>query len=68
MDHYTIKKAYPFEEGLELEISGDGLTYTEIYNSVSGVQVMNEENEQLIHDKCRQVADLIREIDQLNKV
>jgi len=69
MDTYIIKKAYPYqtENVIELEITSENLIYTELGNSHSGVQVINMTNENLIHKKLRAVADLIRDIDKLNK-
>lgn len=68
MDEYIIKQAYPWqtENIFELEITGENLIYTELGNTHSGVQVLNQTNEKMIHQKLRQVADLMREIDQLN--
>lgn len=70
MDRYIIKQAYPWqnENVYELEICSDNLIYTELGDTHSGVQVMNDDNKDLIHLKLRQVADLIREIDQLNQI
>ena len=69
MDTYIIKQAYPWqtENVLELEITSQNLIYTELGNTHSGVQVINMRNETLIHKKLRAVADLIRDIDKLNK-
>lgn len=68
MDKYKIEQAYPWqkENVFELEIMSENLIYTELGDSYSGCQAVNMSNQQLIHEKCRQVADLIREIDQLN--
>lgn len=70
MDKYKIEQAYPWqkENVFELEIMSENLVYTELCDSHSGCQVVNVSNQQLIHEKCRQVADLIREIDQLNSL
>lgn len=68
---YTIKDAFPWQKNTnqhfaELEISSDNLLYTELGSTHSGVQFNG--NNKLIHEKCKQIADLIREIDMLNKV
>lgn len=70
MDIYIIKQAYPWQKGdiKELEISSDNLIYTELQDTHSGVQVVNQSNSDLIHDKLRKIADLIREVDKLNKI
>lgn len=71
MDNYKINAAYPnglYERYNEVEITSENIIYTEIQHSHSGVQVSNQENENQIHKKCRQVANLIREIDELNKI
>jgi len=69
IDTYIIRQAYPYqtENVIELEITSENLIYTELGNSHSGVQVINMTNENLIHKKLRAVADLIRDIDKLNK-
>jgi len=69
MDRYIIQQAYPWQTGnvFELEITSENLVYTELAKTHSGVQVMNDSNQRLIHEKLREVAELIREIDQLNK-
>jgi hypothetical protein len=69
MDTYIIKQAYLWqtENVVELEITSQNLIYTELGNTHSGVQVINMTNQKLIHKKLRAVADLIRDIDKLNK-
>jgi hypothetical protein len=52
---------------LEVEIESESLIYTELQMTHFGVQCNNLKNQELIRLKCRQVADLIREIDKLNK-
>lgn len=70
MDNYKINHPYlgkELEGGfLEVEIKSENLLYTEIGLVYYGVQCMNQSNEQLIKKKCQEVANLIREIDQLN--
>lgn len=68
MEKYTIKHPY---EGInstykEVEIRSDNLYYGEL-NLSSGGMVRNTKNEDLIHEKCKEVAQLIREIDKLNE-
>ena len=67
MDTYTIKKAYPFTNDNEIEISSENLLYAELGKTHFGVQVSNLENYKKIQKLCCKVADLIREIDELNK-
>lgn len=66
MDTYTIKKAYPWSKNkhVEIEIKSENLLYTEIHDTHSGCQT-NSENTDKIHEKCKQIADLIREIENL---
>ncbi|NQZ76813.1 MAG: hypothetical protein HRT61_12050 [Ekhidna sp.] len=64
---YTIRKAYHWTESNEVEISSDGLIYAELGDTHYGVQCMNQENEDEILKKCKQIADLIREVDKLNQ-
>jgi hypothetical protein len=72
METYKIKHPYLGEKlvggFLELEIESEGLIYTELQTTHFGVQCNNLKNEALIRLKCRQVADLIREIDNLNSI
>jgi hypothetical protein len=67
MDRYIIQQAYPWqtENVYELEIKSDNLIYSELYDTHSGCQTMH--NQKKIHNKCNQIANLIREIDELNK-
>lgn len=68
MDTYTIKKAYHWIEGSkEIEINSENLLYTELSTTHSGCQCMKIENSEKIREKCTQIADLIREIEILNK-
>jgi len=68
MEEYRIKKAYPFDiKGNEIEIISKNLIYCELEN-LSGVQCINLENQDIIRKKCNQIADLIREIEKLNKI
>ena len=73
VDTYTIKCCYPFATKFnEVEISSNDLIYTEATtyygkHTFVGLQCNNLENAELIKAKCIQVADLIREIDKLNK-
>ena len=73
IDTYTIKCCYPFGTKFnEVEISSNDLMYTEATtddgkHTFVGLQCNNLENDELIKAKCIQIADLIREIDELNK-
>lgn len=67
MDTYTIKKAYHWTSTTEIEITSENLIYTELCDTHSGCQNSSTKNSDEIHKKCVQVADLIREIDKLNK-
>jgi hypothetical protein len=73
VDTYTIKCCYPFATKFnEVEISSNDLIYTEATtyygkHTFVGLQCNNLENAELIKAKCIQVANLIREIDKLNK-
>lgn len=69
---YTIKHAYPYlPNSLEIEIVSDGLVYSEaivkggMYSGCQTISISKEVNDE-IRLKCNQIADLIREIDQLN--
>jgi len=67
MDTYKIQKAYHWIEGTkEIEISSENLIYIELATTLSACQCNNLENYELIRKKCRQIADLIREIENLN--
>ena len=66
MDTYRIKKAYHWTNDIEIEIRSENLYFSELCNG-SGCQVNSRNNQELIHQKCRQIADLIREIETLNK-
>jgi len=72
MDNYKIKHPYLGKElqsgFIEVEIKSENLIYSEIGFEYIGVQCINQENHELIQKKCREVANLIREIDKLNKV
>jgi len=67
MDTYTIKKAYHWTDDREIVITSENLIYSELGSNHSGCQCTNVYNQELIHQKCRKIADLIREIEQLNK-
>jgi hypothetical protein len=70
MDRYIITHPYlgeKLKDGfLEVEISSDNLSYSELQMTHYGVQCMVSDEDNVIRDKCRQIADLIREIDKLN--
>lgn len=69
MDRYLILPAYPWEKNKyrEVTIESQSLLYTELGDTHAGSQVTNQSNKELIHNKLKQVADLIREIDTLNQ-
>ena len=68
MDNYKIQKAYHWIEGTkEIEITSENLIYTELGTTHSGCQCNNLENAELIRMKCTQIANLIREVEILNK-
>ena len=67
MDTYTITKAHHRTADKEICIESAGLNYFEIRNG-SGAQCRNVENSDKIREYCNQVADLVRLIDDLNKV
>lgn len=49
-------------------MSSDNLIYAELETTHVGCQTINLENQELILEKCVEVAKLIREIDELNKI
>jgi hypothetical protein len=69
MNTYKIRYPYlgdPVDGGfVELQIESKGLIYAEIASSY-GVQCMSKKHHNTIALKCREVANLIREIDKLN--
>lgn len=71
IDTYTIKCPYSITTKNEVEIISDNIMYSEVglndKRVFIGVQYNNQENAEIIKAKCIQVADLIREIDELNK-
>jgi hypothetical protein len=50
----------------EVHMEGINLMYCEAFN-FSGLQCINQDNHKAIIKKCEQIADLIREIEELNK-
>jgi predicted nucleic acid-binding protein len=68
MQTYKIQKAYHWiEDTKEIEITSENLIYTELGTTHSGCQCNNLENAEIIRMKCTQIANLIREIEILNK-
>ena len=63
MDEYRIIK--PFRDSREITIESKNLHYSEISN-LSGLQSLTGKNDREIHKKCKQIADLIRDIERLN--
>lgn len=68
MDTYVISRAFPWSNNMEIQILSDGIYYAEMGTVHSGCKVMNQNNEDEIHKKCQQIADLIRDIEKLNIV
>ena len=66
MDTYTINKAYPWTHGEEIEITSENLCYTEL-DSLSACQSNSKENNKEIERICYYIAEMIREIELLNK-
>lgn len=67
MDIYTIKKAMHFSDLDEIEIKSENLIYAEIGLNHSGCQSNSLKNNDKIQNKCAQIANLIRDIEKLNK-
>ena len=71
IDTYTIQCPYSITTKNEVEIVSDNIMYSEVglndKQVYIGFQCNNKENAELIKAKCIQVANLIREIDKLNK-
>ena len=71
IDTYTIQCPYSITTKNEIEIISDNIMYSEVglndKQVYIGFKCNNKENTELIKAKCIQVADLMREIDELNK-
>jgi hypothetical protein len=70
-DEYNITKAYPgklTQDYGEIEISSEGLIYTELHDTHVGCQARNMDNQDIIRKKCIEISKLIKEIDILNKI
>jgi hypothetical protein len=70
-DDYKITKAYPGNHTRqygEIEITSEGLIYTELQDTHSGCQSRNLDNNTLILKKCKEISKLIKEIDSLNVI
>ena len=65
MRTYVIKKAYPWTDSDEIEISSDDLMFSELMN-LSGIQCIGKDKDK-IRMRCIKISKLIREIDELNK-
>lgn len=72
MEKYIIRHPYlgkKLKGGfLEVEIVSSNLVYSEIGTTHNGLQCQSVNNYNEIQEKCKQVADLIREIDILNHI
>ena len=66
MNRYVISTPFPDSVHKEVQIKSKVLHYIEIEDH-AGCQVKNQENRAEIRNKCIQIADLIREIEALNK-
>lgn len=67
MDSYTIRKAYHWTSDDEIEIESENLIYCELGSTHSGCQTNNLDNNDKIHEKCIQISNLIREIEEMQK-
>jgi hypothetical protein len=71
MEEYTIKLAYPKingEQPKEICISSENLYYTELLN-LEGLQCIKDgesDEYKKIMTNCKEIAKLIKEIDELN--
>ena len=66
MDTYIIKKAYHWTKDRDIEIKSENLIFAEAGNTHSGCQSANISNNDEIHKRCAKIAELIREIEDLN--
>ena len=70
MDKYVIKHPYLGKEDsngfLEVEITSENIIYSEIQSTHFGLQCVNKKNHNEILVRCKEVVNLIREIDKLN--
>lgn len=72
IETYTIKCAYPMTSKNEVEITSTDLIYTEAVTDNGkhlyiGIQTNSPQHEELIKNKCMQIANLFRDIDELLK-
>jgi hypothetical protein len=67
METYIISKAYHWTKSNEIEIKSKNLIYSEVGETHHGVQAKNTLNYLEILMKCKQVAELIKEIDKMNQ-
>ena len=67
MDEYNIRQHRLLDD---VEINSENLFYAQGSSDFACIQcnATDEKVNEEIHNKCRQVADLIREIDKLNKL
>ena len=67
MDEYNIRQHRLLDD---IEINSENLFYAQGSSIFACLQcnITDEKAKEEIYNKCRQVADLIREIDKLNKV
>ena len=68
MDTYIIKKAYHFTNDNDIEIKSECILFVENGPHGFGLQCNNMKNYQKIATKCYKIAELIREIEELNKI
>jgi len=68
MDTYIIKKAYHWTNDHDIEIKSEGVLFVENGAHGFGLECNNMKNHKKIATKCHEIADLIREIEELNKI
>jgi hypothetical protein len=67
METYIISKAYHWTKSNEIEIKSKNLIYSQIGEMHHGLQANSIINHLEILMKCKQVAELIKEIDKMNQ-
>jgi hypothetical protein len=71
METYTIKHPFLGKKDrngfLELEIESKNIIYSELGSIYRALQCEYQKNHNEILVRCKEIADLIREIDELNK-
>ena len=67
LEEYHVRQAYWFSGIGEVEITSNNLIYVENGKTHNGVQCRNIDNQEEIRKRCQQIAELFREIENLNK-